>query len=187
VPRSQGPVRQGNGGAYPPARVAGNAYGGHYYGNYNGYRYHGYRYNGYPNHAYYYGPPRVLYGVPPPPHYYGPGGHFSVYFGVGSGYLYGAPYAGRVYGYSGYSAPGVYGSPVYYGDIRLQVQPRDAQVFVDGYYSGIVDDFDGVFQRLTLEVGPHQIELVAPGLDSRVFEVYVDPARTVTIRADLFR
>ena len=97
------------------------------------------------------------------------------------------PYAGRVYGYSGYSAPGVYGSPVYYGDIRLQVQPRDAQVYVDGYYSGIVDDFDGVFQRLTLEVGPHQIELVAPGLDSRVFEVYVDPARTVTIRADLFR
>ena len=74
--------------------------------------------------------------------------------------------SGPVYGYSGYSAPGVYGSPVYYGDIRLQVQPRDAQVYVDGYYSGIVDDFDGVFQRLTLEVGPHHIELAAPGLDS---------------------
>ena len=38
-------------------------------------------------------------------------------------------------------------------------RPRDAAVYVDGYYAGIVDDFDGVFQRLTLEVGPHRIEL----------------------------
>ena len=116
------------------------------------------------------------------PHYYGPGGNFSVYFGWGNGYLYGSPYAGRVYGYVG---PRAYGSRIYYGDIRLQVRPRNAAVYVDGYYAGIVDDFDGVFQRLTLEVGPHEIELEAPGLEPQYFDVYIDPARTVNLRTDL--
>ena len=65
-------------------------------------------------------------------------------------------------------------------------RPRDAAVYVDGYYAGIVDDFDGVFQRLTLEVGPHAIEIDADGLEPRYFDIYVDPARTVDLRADLY-
>src|SRR6185312_3885852 len=32
--------------------------------------------------------------------------------------------------------------------VRIEVSPNDAEVYVDGYYAGIVDDFDGVFQRL---------------------------------------
>jgi hypothetical protein len=150
---------------------------------YDGYRNDGYRNDGYRSDGYrYYGTPRII--RPAPRHYYGPGGRLSVYFGLGSGYLYGSPYSGRVYGYV---APRSYGARIYYGDIRLQVQPRDAAVYVDGYYAGIVDDFDGVFQRLTLEVGPHQIELEAPGLEPQTFDIYVDPARTVNIRSDLFR
>lgn len=128
--------------------------------------------------------PRVVPVRPVPRHYYGPGGNFSIYFGWGSGYLFGAPYYGRVYGYV---APPVYGARVFYGDVRLQVRPRDAAVYVDGYYAGIVDDFDGVFQRLTLTVGPHRIELAAPGLEPRVLDVYVDAARTVDVRMDLLR
>lgn len=126
--------------------------------------------------------PRVY--RPAPRRYYGPGGNYSVYFGWGSGYLYGSQWSGRVYGYR---APYAYGARLYYGDVRLMVQPRDAAVYVDGYYAGVVDNFDGVFQRLTLEVGPHTIEIEAPGLDSQVFDVYVDPLRTTTIRTDLFR
>jgi len=133
-------------------------------------------------------PVYVPYAVPvrpAPRHYYGPGGNFSVYFGWGSGYLFGAPYYGHVYGYA--PAP-VYGAaPVVYGDVRLQVNPRDAAVYVDGYYAGIVDNFDGVFQRLTLTSGPHQIELAAPGLEARMLNVYVDPARTIDVRMDLLR
>jgi hypothetical protein len=117
-------------------------------------------------------------------HYYGPGGNFSVYFGWGNGYRFGSPWSGRVYGYVPQRA---YGVRTYYGDVRLHVRPREAAVYVDGYYAGIVDDFDGVFQRLTLEVGPHQIELDAPGLQPQFFDIYVDPARTVDIRTDLLR
>ncbi|MFN8060782.1 MAG: PEGA domain-containing protein [Vicinamibacterales bacterium] len=118
-------------------------------------------------------------------HYYGPGGNFSVYFGWGSGYRYGSPYAGRVYGYIAPSS-GYYGARRYYGDVRLLVRPREAAVYVDGYYAGVVDDFDGIFQRLTIESGPHQIEIDAPGFESQVFDVYVDPTRTIELRADLF-
>ena len=90
-----------------------------------------YRYNG---------GARLIVPVRPLPHYYGSGGRFSVYFGLGSGYLFGSPYAGRVYGYVG---PHTYGARIYYGDVRLMVRPRDAAVYVDGYYAGVVDDFDG--------------------------------------------
>ena len=131
-----------------------------------------------------YGGPRLVVPVRPFPHYYGSGGRYSVYFGLGSGYLFGSPYSGRVYGNLAQSA---YGSRVYYGDVRLMVQPRDAAVYVDGYYAGVVDDFDGVFQRLTLEVGPHQIELDARGLEPQFYDVYVDAAQTTTIRTELYR
>lgn len=131
------------------------------------------------------GPNYRYYGSRPAPrHYYGPGGNFSVYFGWGNGYLFGSRYSGRVYGYTN---PGRYGSRVYFGDVRLQVRPRNAAVYVDGYYAGIVDNFDGVFQRLTLEVGPHTIELDAPGMEPQFFDVYVDPTRTIDIHADLYR
>lgn len=144
------------------------------------------RYDGHGRDDYYrHGAPRPVPGYPPPPrHYYGPGGNFSVYFGWGSGYLYGSFYDGRVYGAV---APRAYGAPVYYGDVRVQAQPRNAAVYVDGYYAGVVDNFDGTFQRLTIEAGRHQIELNSPGLPPQFFDVYVDPARTTTIRADLFR
>jgi len=118
-------------------------------------------------------------------HYYGSGGRLSLYFGIGSGYLYGSPYSGRVYGYRRYTPS--YGGYQSYGDVRLKVSPRDAAVYVDGYYAGIVDDFDGFFQRLTIEVGPHEIEIEAPGLGSQVFDVYVDPSRTIDLHADLLR
>jgi hypothetical protein len=69
----------------------------------------------------------------------------------------------------------------------LDVTPRDAAVHVDGYYAGIVDDFDGSLQRLALEPGPHRVEIVAPGYESIVFEVNVRPYQTVQYRGDMRR
>ena len=130
----------------------------------------------------FYAPPRIARRSPY--RHYGPGPGLSVYFGIGSGYRYGAPYSGRVYGYSAPSR--AYGVRRYYGDVRLEIRPRDAAVYVDGYYAGIVDDFDGVFQRLTLEAGPHRIEVELPGFETRAFDVYVDPTRTVDVHEDLY-
>src|SRR5215831_10991826 len=71
-------------------------------------------------------------------------------------------------GYYGYYDPGWYdpyppvytgGGYEYDGKLRLKVKPREAAVYVDGYYAGRVEDFDGVFQRLKIDAGPHRIEI----------------------------
>jgi hypothetical protein len=90
-----------------------------------------------------------------------------------------------VYGYPSYG----YGYPSSYaiadGELRLKIKPRDAQVFVDGYFVGIVDDFDGVFQRLHLPSGPHRIEVRAPGYETLTFEVQIRFDQTTKYEGEL--
>ena len=134
---------------------------------YNGSRSYGYRPYAYRPSPYGY----RLYG-------YRPG--VSLYFGL--------PYSS--YGYSGYGYGPSAGYGYYtavpgrgYGALRIVDAPEDAQVFVDGYYAGIVDDYDGVFQRLNLEPGQHRIEIEAPGYQRIEFDVRVEPGQTVTYHA----
>ena len=136
--------------------------------------------------------------------YYRPG--LSFYYGYpyayGSLYGYGYPVYGYPYGY-GYPAYGypAYGYPAYgystygygasgyrarpYGGVRIDLPQKDAEVYSDGYYVGMVGDFDGVSQELTLEAGPHRIEIRAPGFEPIAFDVNVQPGRTITYRAAL--
>jgi hypothetical protein len=65
------------------------------------------------------------------------------------------------------------------------VRPRAAEVFVDGGYAGLVDEFDGSFQSLRLSPGNHKIEVRLQGYDSLSFEVHVQPERTITLRGEL--
>lgn len=91
----------------------------------------------------------------------------------------------QVYGPDQGEGPGGMSSSLYAGSLHLKLKPRDAQVFVDGYYAGVVDDFDGIFQGLRLEAGPHRIELRAPGYESARFDVQIAPDRKTTYRGDL--
>ena len=45
--------------------------------------------------------------------------------------------------------------------LRIEVKPKEAEVFVDGFYAGIVDDFDGTFQRLNVPPGRARDRVVA--------------------------
>lgn len=84
-----------------------------------------------------------------------------------------------------YGSPwGPYGYPYGYGygfrdeltsSVRLQVTPRDAQVLVDGYSAGTVDDFDGVFQRLRLRPGSHEIVIYLEGFRTIRQRLYLSP------------
>ena len=78
---------------------------------------------------------------------------------------------------------GSYGYPI--GELRLKVHPRDAQVFIDGYYAGRVDDFDGVFQSLRLEEGEYQVEIVSPGYQPLAFDVRIFPGEKTSYEGDL--
>jgi hypothetical protein len=73
------------------------------------------------------------------------------------------------------------------GKLRLRIEPRTAEVFVDGYYAGIVDDFDGMFQHLTLAAGPHHIVVRAPEYQLLFFDVMIEPHHTTTYRGVLQR
>lgn len=68
------------------------------------------------------------------------------------------------------------------GAIRIEATPRRAEVYVNGYYAGIVDDFDGRFQRLRVMPGEHEIALYLAGYRTVVQTVHVNPGSTVRIR-----
>ncbi len=121
--------------------------------------------------------PRVVTVVPYRPYVYHPSFSLGVLYGAGGSYPYG--YTPR-----GYYDP-IPGRP--YGGLRITGAPRDAQVFADGYYVGIVNDFDGVFQHVNLEAGPHHIEIQEPGYDPIAFDVVVQPGQTITYRADIYQ
>lgn len=92
-----------------------------------------------------------------PPYYYN---HF--YWGFGWGYGW------HPWFYYPYAYPPYYGG-YYYDDsssLRLQVKPNNAEVYVDGHYVGVVDSYDGMFQRLHLPPGEHAIEVFHEGFRS---------------------
>ena len=69
--------------------------------------------------------------------------------------------------------------------LRLLVTPREALVYVDGFAAGMVDDYDGVFQRLRIVPGPHEIVVYHPGHRTFRQHVYYNPGSTHTIRYKL--
>lgn len=71
------------------------------------------------------------------------------------------------------------------GKLRLDIDQRDAEVYIDGYFAGIVDDFDGVLQGLRLEPGNYSVEVALPGWEPLEFDVHVSPGRTTTYRGSL--
>jgi hypothetical protein len=84
-------------------------------------------------------------------------------------------------GYGAYGGP--YGWSI--GGVRIKVDDRDAEVFVDGYYAGTVDDFDGIWQQLRLDDGSYRIEIRKPGYEPLTFDVRIMPGRTITYRGRL--
>lgn len=120
------------------------------------------------------------------PSYYSPyrDGAFGLGYFYYDPFWWTSPAYGSPYWYPPYYGYG-YGSGYANGGLRLKVRPRQAEVYVDGYYVGIVNEFDGVFQRLNLDSGPHRIEVRAPGYEPLVFDVRIQPGETITYRREL--
>jgi len=72
-----------------------------------------------------------------------------------------------------------------HGSLRLDVPQREATVSVDGFYAGVVDDFNGVTGHLNLKPGPHHIELRLPGYETVAFDVNIEPGRTIAYRTPM--
>jgi PEGA domain-containing protein len=78
----------------------------------------------------------------------------------------------------------VYGGRFYDGEasLRLQVSPRETEVYIDSYYAGTVDDFDGIFQRLHIEAGSHDVTLYLDGHRTVHQRIYLQPTGTFRLR-----
>ncbi len=125
-----------------------------------------YYYSRYPYRSYYWYRPYYWgwYGVP----------YYDFYWSS-----YDSPY---------YSGGGYYRDGYRYretGSIRTLVDPERTKVYVDGYYAGTVDDFDGMFQRLYVAPGRHDISFKLDGYRTHVVKVFVTADHTVKIRHDM--
>lgn len=177
----------GNGGGYPeypwyyPGYGPGYGYWGGYYGwymypwtwNSYGYGYPDCGWGGFGMGYFYYNP----FGW----NYYGNCGYYGSGFYGSSAYGYGA--ADAMYGAGGASVG--YGQYQSRGGLRLKVKPSDARVYVDGYFAGKVEQFDGQFQKLDIEKGKHKIEISAAGYAPMVIEVDITPGQVMTWEGNL--
>jgi hypothetical protein len=87
------------------------------------------------------------------------------------------------YPYYGYGAYPLAGNPA--GDVRVLAEPKQAEVFVDGFYAGVVDDFDGTFQRLHVAPGGHAITLHLEGYRTVTDNIYVTPENTFKLQLNM--
>ena len=67
------------------------------------------------------------------------------------------------------------------GALVLEGVPEAVQVFVDGNYAGLIEDFAS--RSVDLAAGTHRIELRAPGYDTLTFSVMIGPNSIVRYRA----
>ena len=78
------------------------------------------------------------------------------------------------------SSPSVMG-----GGVFLEVEPPNAQVYVDGYYVGTVADFNSAGGALS--PGVHQFELRASDYESVAVPMSITAGRTITYQAVMHR
>jgi hypothetical protein len=106
---------------------------------------------------------------------------YSPYWAYDPWFGFGFPYAFGPYPYPAYR----FAPPE--ASVRLEVQPSNAEVYVDGYYAGIVDDFDGTFQRLHVAPGEHEIEIYLDGYRTVRQHLYLRPNNTLKVKLAMER
>lgn len=67
-------------------------------------------------------------------------------------------------------------------DVRVLVTPKEAEVYVDGYYAGVVNDFDGFLQRLRVPPGEHEVVLHLDGYRTVHQKLYLTLNSTYKLR-----
>jgi PEGA domain-containing protein len=70
-------------------------------------------------------------------------------------------------------------------DLRVKVKPKEAAVYIDGFYAGKVEDYDGTFERLHVEPGQHEIIVFLDGYRSLHQRLYLSPNTTRKIEGSL--
>jgi len=70
-------------------------------------------------------------------------------------------------------------------EIKLQVTPARAAVFVDDAFAGSVNEFMGAGHAMLVSPGKHRIKIALPGYQAFDTEVDLLPHQKITIKTDL--
>jgi hypothetical protein len=129
---------------------------------------------------------------------------FNIGFGLSIGYpvpypwTYLGSYRPRIYGYydNSYGYGNDYGSGYgydattdvsIYGGISFDIQPSDADVWVDDQYVGTVGTFTPYGEPLTLTPGQHKIVVQRDGFRTMEWDVMVEPGQVIPYRGAMER
>jgi hypothetical protein len=66
--------------------------------------------------------------------------------------------------------------------VKFDVKPKQAQVYVDGFYAGIVDDYNDWYERLYTAPGGHEITLFLEGYRTHTQRAYLAPDHTFKVK-----
>jgi hypothetical protein len=150
---------------------------------------------------------RPSYWAPYRPYYFGYAyysfrPYWNIGFGLWAGYTVPYPYAylgtytPRVYGYDYYSGYGDtssgYGYNVsaevpLYGGVSFDINPSDADLFVDGEYVGTVGTFGPQNEPLTLTPGEHRIAIQRNGYRPMEWDVTIELGQVIPYRGAMDR
>ena len=80
------------------------------------------------------------------------------------------------YGFA-YRTPNVPRERGNYGRVDFNVEPQNSQIWIDGTYIGIADDYNGTPGHAHLTPGVHHVRVVAPDGTVRERKIYVMPGK----------
>ena len=99
---------------------------------------------------------------------------------------YGYHYYPRIYGYTARSYDRV-GPDEELGALDLNIKPKDTEVYLDGRYIGVTDNYDGFPNHLVLKKGTYELIFYKEGYKTVVRELEVLPGREIDLRQQLRR
>lgn len=73
------------------------------------------------------------------------------------------------------------------GGVSFDIAPSTAQVYVDGVFAGLVEDFDGASEPLLLAPGTHYVEIRLAGFRTATFDVTITPGEVTPYQGTLER
>jgi hypothetical protein len=71
--------------------------------------------------------------------------------------------------------------------MSFEIQPPDAQIYVDGRYVGIVGQFTPTTQPLGLTAGRHHVQITAPGYRTMEFDLDIVAGEVLPYQGTLER
>jgi len=77
------------------------------------------------------------------------------------------------------------GYPSVTGEVKLEVTPDRAAVFVDDKFAGYVHEFGGVKRAMLIAPGKHHIKIELPGYRSFETDIVVEANQKVTVKTEL--